>query len=147
MFRRAAGWCSSEGGQRALCAAAVFVLMTLPPGLGAAGCCCRNHHHHDSSSGRDSSAASSEEDALASEDARIQRCVRTAVPGVLAAGGYENAARVDACAARGVDALAGGAAPPAAADAVASCIQAQGFPPAVAPIAADFVDCVRRALT
>ncbi|KAE8748825.1 hypothetical protein FOCC_FOCC004419 [Frankliniella occidentalis] len=138
---------TSEGGQRVLCVAAVFVLMTLPPGL--EGCCCRDPHRRgsDSSDHHDSSAASSEEDALASEDARIQRCVRTAAPGVLAAGGYENLAKVDACAARGTDALAGGAAPPAAADAVAACIDGQGLPPSVAPVAADFVDCVRRALT
>lgn len=58
----------------------------MPPGL--QGCCCSRHRHGDSS------AASSEEDAVASGDARLQRCVRTVAPNLLVDGSYAYVAKV-----------------------------------------------------
>ncbi|XP_034255723.1 uncharacterized protein LOC117653859 [Thrips palmi] len=111
----------------------------VPPGR---GCCCVHRHHHG-----DSSAASSEEDAVGSGDARIQRCVRTSAPNLLVEGTYAHLAKVDACAARGMDAIAAGTPPPVAADVVAACVDGESFPDSVLPFVADFKDCVKRGLT
>lgn len=56
----------------------------------------KHHHHHCccGCGGSDSSAASSEEDQTGSEDARIQRCVRTVAPNMLVDDTYLHVAKV-----------------------------------------------------
>lgn len=55
--------------------------------------------------------------------------------------------QVDACAARGMDAIAAGTPPAEAADIVAVCVDGETFPAAVLPFVGDFKDCVKRVLT
>ncbi|KAJ1530511.1 hypothetical protein ONE63_005405 [Megalurothrips usitatus] len=113
---------------------------------GANGCCC-GVGSSSSSSSEDSSAASSEEDRVASEDARLQRCVRSVAPNMMTVGTYADVAKMDACAAQGMQALTDGAAPPAVRDAVAACMEAADFAAPLAPFVQDFVACVGRVLT
>lgn len=55
--------------------------------------------------------------------------------------------QMDACAARGMSALAGGTPPPDAVGVVSSCMDSMDFPPALAPFVEDFNDCIGRVLT
>lgn len=170
--------------KRALLTPPLFPLPPAPPPPAPPNPPPPHHHHHRDggcccgrgrSSSSDSSAASSEEDLVGSEDARLQRCVRTVAPNMLVDGTYAHVAQVclclfrchagslelraqqsivllsqmDACAARGMQMLAGGAAPADARDAIAACMAAADppFPPPLAPFVQDFNDCVARVLT
>ena len=55
--------------------------------------------------------------------------------------------QVDSCAAKGMDAIAGGTAPAAAAGIIADCVNGQDFPGNLQPFVDDFEDCIHRVLT